>query len=210
MPERNYDGIFRNPRMFDSRKTFSAAGFEVKQAASHNIMVATHPTENRYLFKKYCSDVPLDEQEDNYRDRLWGSRKIQQIINRHRLKHLVVPHKFLYELPDRFSRRRRTYVLVAERLPVLSADESTKRYRTIRPEVLDDLCRVLFHFRGFDAAIHNLPFTTEGQIAFIDTESCTRSPRPGTRVFKRIDRELPMELRKRIRRTFRRIEDHED
>ena len=208
MPERNYDGIFRHPRMFDSRKTFSAAGFEVRQAASHNIMVATHPTENCYLFKKYCSDVPLDEQEENYRDRLWGSRKIQQLIDRHRLKHLVVPHKFLYELPDRFSRHRRdAYVLFAERLSVLNADESTKRYRTIHPEVLDDLCRVLFHFRGFDAAIHNLPFTTDGRIAFIDTESCTRSPRPGTRVFKRIDPVLPMELRKRVRRTFDRIED---
>jgi hypothetical protein len=207
--ERNYDGIFRDPRMFDSRKAFTAAGFDVHQAASHNVMVGTHPTESRYLFKKYCRDVPLDEQEENYRDRLWGARKIQQLIDKHRLRHLVVPHKWLYELPERFSRRHTTYVLVAERLSVLSADESARRYRTINPEILDDLCRVLFHFRGFDAAIHNLPFTTSGQIAFIDTESCTRSPRPGTRVFKRIDRELPMELRKRIRRTFERIEDDE-
>ena len=208
MPERDYDGIFRDPRMFDSRKAFHAAGFDVRQAASHNIMVGTHPSETRYLFKKYCSGVSLDEQEENYRDRLWGARKIQQLVDRHRLKHLVVPHKFLYRLPDRFERRHHTaYVLVAERLSVLSADESTKRYRTINPEVLDDLCRVLFHFRGFDAAIHNLPFTTDGRIAFIDTESCTRSPRPGTRVFKRIDPVLPLELRKRIRRTFDRIED---
>jgi len=206
MADRQYDGIFRDPRMFDSRKAFSAAGFDVRQAASHNIMVATHPSESRYLFKKYCRDVSLDKQEDNYRDRLWGARKIQQIIDKYRLQHLVVPHKWLYELPDRFSRRRDSaYVLMAEKIDVLSVDESTRRYRSIRPEVLDDLCRVLYHFRGFDAAIHNLPFTTTGKIAFIDTESCTRSPRPGTRVFKRLDRELPVELQRRVRRTFERM-----
>lgn len=208
MAERDYDGIFHDPRMFESRKAFSAAGFDVRQAASHNIMVATHPSEPRYLFKKYCSNVSLDEQEENYRDRLWGARKIQQIIDKHRLKHLVVPHKWIYELPDRFSRRHDSaYVLMAEKLNLLSADESTKRYRSINPEALDNLCRVLYHFRGFDAAIHNMPFTTSGQIAFIDTESCTRSPRPGTRVFKRLDRELPMELQRRVRRTFEKIDD---
>jgi len=208
MVDRQYDGIFRDPRMFDSRRAFSAAGFDVRQAASHNIMVATHPSEPRYLFKKYCNDVPLGEQEENYRDRLWGARKIQQLINKYKLKHLVVPHKWIYELPERFSRRRHDgYVLMAERLNVLSADESTRHYRNIHPAVLDDLCRVLYHFRGFDAAIHNLPFTTSGQIAFIDTESCTRSPRPGTRVFKRLDRELPADLQRRVRRTFDRMDD---
>src|SRR4029079_4895129 len=141
-----YDEIFREPKMFASRKAFAAAGFDVRQAAAHNIMVATHPMEPRYLFKKYCSDMSLEEQEENYRDRLWGARKIQQLIDKHKLRHLVVPHKWLYELPARFSKRRDdAYVLMAERLSLLSVDESTKRYRTIKPEALDDLCRVLYH-----------------------------------------------------------------
>jgi hypothetical protein len=209
-PKLDYEGLFRDPRMFNSRSSFAAAGFEVKQPASHNIMVGSHPSVGQYLFKKYNHDVPLDEQEENYETRIEGAQKIRWVIDRYQLRHLVVPHKWLYELPRSFSKRKRSsYVLVADRIDLLSVDETTRRYRNIDPAVLDDLCRVLFHFRGFDAAIHNLRFTTSGQIAFIDTESWDRSSRRGTGVFRRINEELTKEMRKRVDRTFERLYDDE-
>ncbi len=196
--------------MFSSKRSFVAAGFDVKQAASHNIMVGSHPSVERYLFKKYNNTVPLDEQEENYRNRVRGAEKVRQIIDRYRLRHLVVPRKWLYELPKKFSERRQSaYVLVVERIDLLSVDESAKRYRTIDPAALDALCHVLFKFSGFDAAIHNLLFTTSGQISFIDTESWDRSPRPGTRVFRRIDEEITKESRKRVARMFEKLDDED-
>lgn len=208
-PNLNYDALFREPRMFHSRNAFVAAGFEVmKQAADHNIMVGSHPAASGYLFKKYNRDVPLDVQEDNYRTRMRGAQKIREVIDRYRLRHIVVPHKWLHELPRKFAdRREEAYVLVVDRMDIMSVDDSARRYRDIHPTVLDDLCRVLYHFRGFDAAIHNLRFTTAGQIAFIDTESWDRSPRPGSRVFHRIDEELTKESRRLVKRTFERLDD---
>lgn len=210
LPQLDYKGLFHDPRMFDSPSTFSAAGFDVmKQAASHNIMVGRHASADNYVFKKYSRDVPLGDQNANYKKRLRGAAKIRDVIDRHRLRHIVVPRKWLYELPEEFSssRRHKSCILIAEWMDILSVSETTKRYRTIDTAILDELCRVLFHFRGFDAAIHNLRFTTSGQIAFIDTESWDRSPRRGSRVFWRIAEELPRELRKRIARTFDRLEE---
>jgi hypothetical protein len=211
LPKLDYAALFREPRMFYGRNEFVAAGFDVlKQAASHNIMVGSHPSAPGYLFKKYSRDVSLDEQEENYRTRVRGAEKIRQVIDRYRLRNLVVPRKWMYALPKSFgSRRDDAYVLVVDRIDIVSVDESVKRYRDIQPAVLEDLCRVLFEFRGFDAAIHNLRFTTTGQIALIDTESWDRSPRSGTRVFRRIDEELTREARRRVERTFARMY-HED
>ena len=208
LPTLNYESLFRDPHMFHTKSSFIAAGFDVRQAARHNIMVGSHPSVGQYFFKKYNHAVPLDEQEENYETRLRGADKIRAVVNRHQLRHIIVPHKWLYELPRKFSERRQSsYVLVVDRIDLLSVDETAKRYRDINPAVLDDLCRVLFHFRGFDAAIHNLRFTTAGQIAFIDTESWDRSPRHGTRVFHRINEELTREARKRVEQTFDRLYD---
>lgn len=212
LPKLDYKALFHDPEMFQSRNTFIRAGFEVlKQAAEHNIMVGKHPTVDQYLFKKYSNQIPFSEQEENYEARMQGAEKIRAVIHRHRLRHLVVPNKWLLELPRSFSeRKRKSYLLVVDKIDILSVEESTRRYRTIDPAVLDDLCHVLFQFSGFDAAIHNLRFTPAGQIAFIDTESWDRSPRPGKRVFRRIEEELTKESRKRVDRMFDRLDDDDD
>lgn len=212
LPKLDYKALFHDPRMFNSRNSFVAAGFEVlKQASEQNIMVGRHPAVDRYLFKKYSNEIPLSEQNENYETRMEGAERIRAVIRRQRLRHLVVPNKWLLELPRNFSdKKRKSYLLVVDRIDILSVDESVRRYRTIEPEVLDDLCHVLFRFRGFDAAIHNLRFTPAGQIAFIDTESWDRSPRPGKRVFRRIEEELTKESRKRVDRMFDRLDDDDD
>ena len=209
LPKLDYEGLFHDPRMFNSRSTFIAAGFDVmKQAAPHNIMVGRHPSVDRYLFKKYNRDVPLDEQEENYHKRQRGAEKIQHVIDKYRMHRLAVPKKWIYELPDEFAERRQdSYVLIAERMDILSVDESARRYRTIDTATLDELCIMLFHFKGFDSAIHNLRFTTDGKIAFIDTESWDRSPRRDARVMRRIIEELPRDLTKRVERMFKKLED---
>lgn len=93
--------------MFSSRSSFAAAGFEVvRQPASHNIMVGRHPSVEGYLFKKYNNDIPLDEQEENYETRLRGAEKIRAVVDRYRLQHIVVPHKWLYEHTRRVQRDR--------------------------------------------------------------------------------------------------------
>ena len=209
LPKLDYDGLFREPRMFDSKKEFAAAGFKVKQTRGDSIMVGEHPSVPDYLFKKFNNDVSRREQRENYNLRVEGAGEIRRMIDRYHLDRLVVPHKWIYELPPSFSNKRRCgELLVVKRMDLLDMEETVRRYRTIDRQTLEQLCRVLHEFTGLDAAIHNLRFTFAGQIAFFDTESWDRSPRrPKTRVFRRLVEELTKESRKLVQKTFDRLDD---
>ena len=209
LPKLDYEGLFRDPRMFDSKKALTAAGFKVKQVRDESIMVGEHPSVPSYLFKKFSSNVDRSEQHDNYNMRVNGADAIRRVIERHRLDCLVVPHKWIYKLPSSFSKHGRSAeLLIVERMHLLDMDETVRRYRSINKTTLEQLCRVLHEFSGFDAAIHNLRFTSAGQIAFFDTESWDRSPRrPGIRVFRRLVEEFTRESKKIVERMFDRLDD---
>ena len=209
LPKLDYEGLFRDPRMFDSKKEFAAAVFKVKQTRDDSIMVGEHPSARDYLFKKFNNDVSCREQRENYNLRVEGAGEIQRLIDRYHLDRLVVPHKWIYDLPPSFSKKRRCgELLVVERMDLLDMEETVRRYRTIDRKTLEQLCRVLHEFTGLDAAIHNLRFTFAGQIAFFDTESWDRSPRhPKTRVFRRLAEELTKESKKIVHKTFDRLDD---
>lgn len=209
LPQLDYEGLFRDPRMFDSKREFAAAGFKVKQTRDDSIMVGEHPSVPDYLFKKFNNNVSHREQRENYKLRVDGANAIRRIIDRHHLDRLVVPHKWIYKLPSSFSKKRRCgELLVVERMHLLDMEETVRRYRTIDRKTLEQLCRVLYEFTGFDAAIHNLRFTFAGQIAFFDTESWDRSPRhPKTRVFRRLVEEFTKESKKIVKKTFDRLDD---
>jgi len=70
--------------------------------------------------------------------------------------------------------------------------------------VLDELCEVLFRFRGLDSSARNVVFTTRGQIAFIDTENWSRREK---RYLKYIRDYLSKKNRKRAKRIFEKLED---
>jgi len=183
----------------------------VKQASDHNIMVGRHPSVPDYLFKKYNSDVSFGDQRKNYENRVKGADKIRQLIEARQLRHIVVPHKWIYALPSKFSSRKKhkpSYVLIVERMDILDMQENAARYQSISEEVLEELCRVLYRFRGFDSAPHNLRFTAGGQIAFIDTESWNRSKRSKLfGVFRRLDAVLTASSQKLARQTLKKLAD---
>jgi len=198
--------------MFDSKKSFASAGFAIKGGSDEaRIMVGSHPSVPNYLFKKFMNDVSADDQLENFEERLWGAYEIRRMIDKHRLHQLIVPHKWIYDLPGEFSRRRGqpSQILVVEKMSISDADDVAARYRSIDDGQLEQLCRVLHRFTGFDAAMHNLRFTAAGQIAFIDTESCRRKERRGTRVFKRIRVELSSHSRRVVSRAFDRLDDED-
>ena len=209
LPPLDYARLFSDPDMFESREALAHAGFTVKRRSSdEKIMVATHPAAPGYVFKKFADDVDCGDQRDNYRTRLRGADEIRALIDRHRLDRLVVVRKWIHELPAPFGKRGRCpELLIAERLDLLSKHESERRYRAIDPTTLEQLCRVLHAFSGFDSAIHNLLFTPSGQVAFFDTESWDGSPRPFDRVFKYLGEQLTKPSRKLAERTFDRLDD---
>lgn len=136
-----------------------------------DIMVAGHASVSDQLFKKYNNDVSLKDQLKNYRRRVEGAEKLRAFIATERLTQIVAPRKRLQELPPSFAHKGMTsYVLVVDRLELLSSSESKQLYRQIDNETLRQLCTVLRTFRGLDSGARNVPFTRSGQIAFVDTE----------------------------------------
>ncbi len=171
--ERLFD---HGPKMFDSRDRWRRAGFEVLDRSSDNrIMVASHASVPGFLFKKYCNDVSFADQEENYARRIEGVVELKALIDEHVLQYVVVPNKWLYQLPDAFgSPEGAGYVLIVEQLELLDDEGSKRAYRRFSDAALRELCVVLHRFRGLDSTVKNMPLTEDGCVAFIDTEHWDR------------------------------------
>ena len=166
-------------------------------------MVAGHPSAPGYLFKKYADDVPSQEQISNYEARIKGAEKLAALIRREDLQHVVVPRKYLHELPRSFGKSSR--VLIVERLDIVGRDESERRYRDVDEPVLRDLLRVLVEFPGLDSNSKNVQFTHEGKIAFVDLENWKRPDRKTVQL-KSIGQYLSKEKLKLARRILEELE----
>jgi len=168
--------LFTDSAMFDSRKAWRRAGFEVLDPAKDTeCMVATHRSAPGYLFKKYADDVSQKEQRANYAARIAGAARLAELIRRESLQHVVVPKKYLHTLPTDFGKS--SHVLVVERVDIVGRDASERRFNNIADDVLRDLLRVLVAVPGLDSNSKNVQFTQAGKIAFVDLENWGRTDR---------------------------------
>ena len=175
------DGLFTDPDMFDSRRAWRRAGFNVLDPAKDTeCMVAAHRSAPGYLFKKYANDISHKEQRENYAARIEGAARLAELVRRKSLQHVVAPRKHLHDLPKSFGKS--SCVLVVERLDIVGTNESEARYHDIADPVLRDLLRVIVRFKGLDSNSKNVQFTRDGRIAFVDLENWNRSDRKEVRL----------------------------
>lgn len=201
--------LFRDPDMFDSRRSWSNAGFRVIDRSNNGkIMVAQHPSMQGLFFKKYTSDVEQKEQTGNYKRRIEGAQRLRAFADSRRFVHVATPRKWLLELPRPFSRRETSHVLVAELLDLVSDDQTKAAYYRIDPRVLAELCTVLFHFRGMDSNAKNIPFISDGRVAFIDTEHWDRGTHKS--YLHHVGEYLSSEQRKLAKKIFGQLEDGDE
>jgi hypothetical protein len=168
---RALERLFRDSRMFGSADAWRAAGFGIVVNNPHKdkILVARHSALAGYLFKRYRNGVPSETQLAKYEGRIDGARRLKALIDERKLRRVVVPQKWLYELPRKFSREP-SYVLIVEELPVLDKASSEQAHRHIDEDTLRELCAVFYACADLDFTAVNAPFTKDGQVAFIDTE----------------------------------------
>jgi len=208
--------LFQDPGMFDSPDDWADAGFRLLRASDNKICVASHKSVDGYLFKKYVASGKRDSLKDqlqNYQARLEGARRLRSLVAEGGLRHVAVPRKWLRELPSDFgSRRQPSHVLVVERLDLLDDAESSREYGRIDDDALRDLCVVLHAFRGLDSTIKNVPFTSDGRMAFIDTEHWERHSenRDKRRFLKYIGDHLSSGSRRSAQRMWDRLSDGGD
>jgi hypothetical protein len=174
--------IFKRSSMFNNPIEFQHAGFHVLERVHRGLMVATHPSIKGYMFKKFQKSTSLADQLENYLKRIDGARALSDFISEKNLHYIVVPKKWLYRLPKKFSDQKTNeaaYILIVEHIDICEGNadpsgENALKYFCIDDQVLQELCQILYRFRGLDSKLHNLPFTHQGQIAFIDTERWER------------------------------------
>lgn len=160
--------LFHDPSILTSRENLTNAGFDLYKRRPRGLVVASHPTIPGYLIKLFINDLPHSEQVENYVRRIEGARKVQEFINKKHLKHIEVPDKWLYHLkPNDLGLE---YLLIVQEIDILDAFDSTQCYEKIDTDVLKEFCLVIKNFRGLDSIVKNMPFTSHGKIAFIDTE----------------------------------------
>lgn len=167
--------VFTNPNIFKSDEVFRKAGFRVKNG-HRGLMVGAHPDIPGYLFKKFHDGKSQKEQLENFIKRLKGAEVLRKYVKEHKLKHIVIPKKWIYQLPKAFSKKYHctSYILVVEDMDIYDGNDSDgiaqQLYYNMDREVLTELCMVLHDVGGCDAYPRNQPFTRSGKIAFIDTE----------------------------------------
>lgn len=165
--------LFTSPEIFDNRINMQAAGFTFFGHYSRKLLVCTHPLLSDYVVKKFINLVPSGNQLSAYVRRLKGRKKISRYIKSAKVENLVVPKKYLYELPENFSdpvTHEKSYILIAEKQDLCSVEETKQRYYGISRKMLKELCLFLLKFPGMDSSLENLSFTKEGKVALIDTD----------------------------------------
>ncbi len=169
--------LFKHSHMFGSAESFTNAGFEVR-FGHRDLMVGAYPSFPEYLFKKFADCRSQKMQLKNFIKRIEGAKVLRQYIEDHNFKHLVVPEKWLYKLPRRFSKKPKNkpaYILIVENMDIYDDwddlnGEARNRYYNMDIEMLTELCTVLHDVGGCDGYPRNQPFTRSGKIAFVDTE----------------------------------------
>lgn len=149
----------------------------MRESKREKVVVASHRDAPGYLFKKFLDDVSLsrDEQLAVYEKRVNGANALRAHLELIGSQTIIVPKKWLCELPERFDvRKKPTHIVIVQRCNILDREESERLYHRIEKQQLYDLCTIFFAFKRVDFTAKNAPYTPTGKIAFIDTGCLVR------------------------------------
>lgn len=174
------DAIFSGKRrIIYSTETLKKAGFEnAKPGKWKGTIVAKHPCLEGYLLKMY-SDAQVEQIEwAKFLDRVRGSLAVRESIERNGWGDLLkVPNKWIYPLPEKPApapgKPRKNFVLLVEDMGLISKNENLKMWeRTDLPKKYLNALFILLEEVGLRDSVYafNLPFSTDGRIAIVDTE----------------------------------------
>ena len=188
------DTIFSPAYALASPQSMKRAGFFLRlRSDPRKLIAAKHPFLPDYIIKAYLdTHSEIDEEWKYLVDRIIGARIIQESIEDNHYNHLMkVPKKWIYALPNP---GRRKYVLVAENMNLMSPAKNAACYlKKMNKERLAALFVLLKENLLIDSVyISNIPFCTDGKIAFIDTEHfhTMAKPVPYEMLLPKLSREM--------------------
>jgi hypothetical protein len=177
------DQLFKKSRFIKNPDTLSRAGFTCSGPRKHTgLIVARHPDTPGYIFKIYTDVQEFHKRAfeyDLWMLRIEGARRIRDYIDaRGWNSDFKVPYKWIYIIPKGTTRAEGYYekrtILVEEDMELLKEKKNLERWRSdaVTPELLDKVYAILTDIGLRDCAKpDNIPFSVDGRIAFIDTQT---------------------------------------
>jgi hypothetical protein len=195
------DNMFKANRAILNSRSLMKAGFtNAKPRKFTRIIVTTHKQFPGYIFKiyldaqRYKSDEP---EQIIFLNRVKGALAITKFVADNNLSHLFkVPKKWIYLIPKKPGTKDfayKNFILVEEDMQLLDKDANVKAWKSskVTEELLAGLYQILKEIGLRDCAkIDNIPFSEDGKVAFIDTQSHGFKSVP----FKRLKKALTPEM----------------
>ena len=177
------DEIFFKKRAIVSIKSMEKAGFEnvVPQRFTH-IIVTKHPEIPGYVFKVYLDAQRYYANKPEYYfyiKRATGARKIQALLDEKDWNHqFKVPKKWIYVVPEEPSPPdelvRKNFILVEEDMDIYDNSTNCKYWKSdfVTKELIERFHYIVYELGLSDCAKPaNAPFSRDGRIAFVDTQT---------------------------------------
>lgn len=180
------DYLFSQSRALLNLENLEKAGFEYSPPRKFtNLIVAKHPALPGYIFKLYLDAQRFHKDKPEHHFwilRVQGSILVRQQIAAARLdSFLKVPQKWIYKLPSKpapaLGYMRKSYILVEEDMDLVSKEHNEALWSSsfVSKELLNAVYQILTIVGLSDCAKpDNIPFSTDGRIAFIDTQTFGR------------------------------------
>jgi len=175
------DRIFSASRVTLSGRTLKKAGFSpVKPRKVTHLIVTKHPDLPQYIFKIYSDAQRYYHGNPEYEcwiERIEGAQNVRDEISRCGWSHLFsVPEKWIYPLPPEPSPPRhcirKNFILVETDMELLSESDNKEMWENVDCFLLESLFHMLQELGLRDCAkIDNVPFTKNGRVAFVDTQT---------------------------------------
>lgn len=177
------DALFNDSRVILNSSSLKIAGFTTSRPQEFSLIVVTkHPDFPRYIFKIYLDNQkqkPEDKAQHYFLKRVKGSRAVQKCIDEHQLDGFFkVPRKWIYPMPayegqvKKYSHKN--FILVEEDMEILDTKSNIKAWKStlVTKDLLVGLQIIITEVGLIDCAkIDNIPFSKDGKVAFVDTES---------------------------------------
>lgn len=189
------DRIFVTSRAIFNQQTLKEAGFKhttPRKGSYSSIVVAKHPKLKGYLLKIFTDDFHCEEWS-NFIARAHGAKIIQEAIDNFNYGHIFkVPQKWIYPLPCHPSPPngpeiyRKNFVLVVEDMKILNIEDNALAWQTKTTKKKLDAIYTIIQAMGLYDSVYrtNLPFSSDGKLAFIDTEHYLKWPIKFSRIIE--------------------------
>lgn len=179
------DQIFSASRVTASQEAMLAAGFLFTEKQGGHVTVAVHPELPGIVVKMYTDDNATTDEWKYWVKRIKGMLLIKKGISDLGYKsYFTVPQKWIYPLPaepsppEEYIAYRKNFVLIAEDMNLLPWTENKLkwRYDTDKKRLYALYQMQKTYGLNDSMRIHNIPWSSNGKIVFVDTETYMRFP----------------------------------